>query len=477
MLGPEAAGRRPDGLYVRWRWDGARLEAETCETGFLPLFCYVDEELVVLATRLRDLLVRLPARPALDQDALSVFFRLGFFVGNGTPFKNIRILGPNGRLSWRPGWHETSEGYPAVGASSLSRRQAAGAYRDLFRDVMRRICGRVEDKLALTLTGGRDSRHIALELHRNGVLPRFAVTARHLPPRPNEDVRIARQLCDHLGWAHRVVRQPADLYGAERAHIDLADFLSFEHAWTVPIREALIRNNISQTFDGIGGGVLSASAFGDDDAATLAARGDTGTLARRILKNWERPGGEGGLAEICGPELAKATSYEPAFELLKGELDRHLDFPAPLKSFYFWNRARRGTSLLPLKILSDLFCYCPYISRDVREFLLSVDVGFADGKSLHDEAIMLADPDIAGLPYEDKLAAGTPYSTWRTRRYAASLVAAGLSGRGNRLWNPWFVATRSAAAMISGAYPAIDWWRPGRAVYLHRLGKLMADYR
>ena len=131
--------RRPDGVYVRWHWDGRQLEVQACETGFLPVFVYFDEHQAVVATRLSDLFQATRISPSIDHVALSIFLRLGFFIGDRTPFKNVRILGPNGHFIWSAEAQKLERNYPRISRSPLSRQDALEAYRDIFRDTMDRF--------------------------------------------------------------------------------------------------------------------------------------------------------------------------------------------------------------------------------------------------------------------------------------------------------------------------------------------------
>lgn len=470
-LGSGSEEQGPDGVYVRWHWDGQRLEVQTCETGFLPVFIYFDKQQAVVATRLSDLFQAAQIPPSIDHVALSVFLRLGFFIGDRTPFKYVHVLGPNGQFVWSSEVQKLEWKYPEISRSPLSRQDALEAYRDIFRSSMDQICDHLGANFAVPLSGGRDSRHIALELHRRGVIPKFALTAQHLPPRPNEDTVIARVICDHMGWQHIVVRQPKNQFRSEAEHAELTDLLSFEHSWTVPIKRELDRRGITQVFDGVGGDVLSAALFQYDEPVSLYENGDTQDLADYVIDFWKGLGGEIGILETCGSELAEISNRETARAHLKEELDLHLDQPSPLKSFYFWNRSRRGTGLLPFKILSSFTSFSPYISRDIRYFLLSLSHHVTADQMFHTNAISLADPIVGSIPYEDKDDTRTSYSRLRTRLFALSLSIACVSERHNRLWKPSFIFPRCVKSIITGGFEDINWWNPRRTVYLGKMGE------
>lgn len=76
-------------MFAEWTWDGRRLLVENDRYGLWPLYWFSDRGKVCVAASLRAL-VRACSLDALDFDALGVFFRLGHFVGDDTPFLGVR---------------------------------------------------------------------------------------------------------------------------------------------------------------------------------------------------------------------------------------------------------------------------------------------------------------------------------------------------------------------------------------------------
>ena len=465
------------GVFASWDWDGRRLQARTCLTGFLPLFYYMDSSQVVLSTRVADIFAASGHPPRLCPAALGLLLRLGFLVGDYTPFEGVKVLGPDGTLEWTPG------ALPVVRSSCLEPQAPAdpgdaglrARYAELFRESMAAIAAILSDAFAVPLSGGRDSRHIALELHRMGRPPLFALTARHLAPRNNEDARIAAMLCEAMGWKHVLVDQPlSGAFARECEHAGATDYLSFEHAWTLPLRDALVRSDATEVFDGVGGDVLSAGLFQDEAQLALYRDGRMAELAYSLLAKWSILGGEDGLAASLGEDLAAARDPGPALALLESELARHAGQPNPLKSFYFWNRSRRGTGLLPFKVLGSRVAYAPYLHPPLLRFLLALDPAATRDRTLHTDTIRLAGAQIGTLPYEDKSA---PAATRRggSRGFHASLLASGLRSRGTL--RAGFVVPRAARSWVLGSDPHAAWWKPKRIAYLAGLARFVKTYR
>lgn len=463
-----------DGVFAEWNWDGERLSARTCATGFMPLYYYCDGEQIALATRIADLFAATGTRPRICAASLGVLLRLGFLVGNHTPFAGVQVLGPQGTLSWRPG------AAPQVSWSYLKVEQVRGddiaaRYASMFRESMARIGQVMSENFVVPLSGGRDSRHIALELHRMGRKPRFALTARHLPPRNNEDARVAAELCRAMEWRHRVVRQPAlGQYGRERAHAEAVDFLTYEHAWTLPMRDTLRDSGVAEVFDGVGGDTLSASMYQDERLLGHYMDGDVKAVRQGLLAFWSQLGGEDALRDSLGPELAAAAAPEPAAELIDAELARHLGHPNPLKSFYFWNRGRRSTGLLPFKILGGHVAYAPYLDLPLVEFLLGLEPHVTRGRRLHTAAIDIADPVIGAIGYEDKSARATRQPISARVSFYVPMIARALAADG--YVNGRFIAPRAARACALGGDLQTTWWKPRRVAYLASLSRFVHQF-
>ncbi|RJG16267.1 hypothetical protein, partial [Massilia cavernae] len=127
-----------DGIYANWTWDGSCLTARNDRYGMFPIYYTCrDGEFAISSSIPR--LLEAGASCALDEPALSVFFRLGFFIGDDTPFRDIRALPPNTTLRWN-GRLQLESGGRALGRTQppMSRDTALDTYIALFRQSIKR---------------------------------------------------------------------------------------------------------------------------------------------------------------------------------------------------------------------------------------------------------------------------------------------------------------------------------------------------
>jgi asparagine synthetase B (glutamine-hydrolysing) len=116
----------PEGVFAEWIWDGARLLARNDRHGIRPLFYYAGHGQLAISPSLPRLL--LEGAPAeLDEPALAVFFRTGYFVGEDTPVRAIRALPPNATLTWSEGHLRVEGKWTPPGPRSLTRDEAIDA--------------------------------------------------------------------------------------------------------------------------------------------------------------------------------------------------------------------------------------------------------------------------------------------------------------------------------------------------------------
>lgn len=389
----------------------------------------------------------------LDDEAVAVFLRLGFFVGDDTPFRAIRAAGRPRVRPPRP--------------HGLTRAQLVEAFAEMFRSAIRR---RLPDvPYVLPLSGGRDSRHILLELHDAGRPPAAVVTVEHFPPRLNDDVKVAADLSTRLRLPHRVLHAARDRVTAEEVKNGQTWFCTDEHAQFLPLARYL-RQVTPLTYDGIGGDVLSQSSYLNPDLLALFRTGNLEAAARFLLDGFGRQGLEQALAWLLGPDARRRFDRERAVSRLVRELRRHATAPNPVASFFFWNRTRREIALAPLGLLAPVQVHMPFLDQDLFDCLMATPAETLLGGRLHDDVLARRWPRLAEVPYAaTRNDASNPA---HHRRTARALLTRVLSGQ-SHLLNRRAVAARCVATAIDG-HPGRLWFLP-LVIWLQQVERLARD--
>ncbi len=461
-----AGAHGPDGVFADWRLDGDRLLIETDRYGMYPLFVHVGRREIMVSPSIPRLL-ELGAPPDLDLDALAVFLHAGFFLRDETPFRAIRALPPGARLAWTPDALTVDGAVARTAPVEIDYHAAVDAYVDLFRQAMRQRPP--HGRVAVPLSGGRDSRHILLELVAGGRRPDACMTARYFPPRADEDAAVAPRVAAALGVPHVLLDQ-ADELETEAAKNVATSFCTDEHAWFVAVA-AHLAGRFDTIYDGIGGDVLSAGLFLTRDRLAKQAERRYPDLAAAFLK----PRYERTLSRILARPLRAPLARAHARDRIAAELETHADAANPIGSFCFWNRTRREIALAPYALgPAAATIYAPYLDHELYDFLSALPASMLVDRRFHTTAIAHAFPTHAHLAYENPEAPPVD-ARLQDRRFTAALLRSRWGGHDveGPLLAPGFRRRlRWASGAWSGWGSEDTRFQPRLALYLCQLSEL-----
>jgi asparagine synthase (glutamine-hydrolysing) len=432
--------------FASWSWNGRRLTVRNDRYGFYPLFYYSHDGAFAVSPSVLKLL-ELGAPTELDLEALGVMLRLNFWVGEDTPFRAIRLVPPNATMFWENGKLTVDGRYLISAGKDISREAALDGYIDLFRAAMRRRPA--DGPAAVPLSGGRDSRHIFLELCDSGRLPACALTVRYETHVTTQDVDVAAALAARAGVSHVVLEsQKASVEGEWEKNV-LVHLCALEHGW-IPQIAAYLNGKVSVVYEGVAGDWLSTSLQNNTDRQKWIEEGRFDKLADSLLSS------EGYLAKAMPAAQYAAASREAAKAKVEAELRKHAGAANPLGSFFFWNRARRITGLPPLCILNRTAkVWCPYLDADLFDFLATLPARLLfdpeNYHRFHTDAIYRGYPAFADIPFSAKWAKYHKVSL--QRKLWKDTALAGLMQPRSILLNKWFLFSRLAATALDSKRP------------------------
>ncbi|MGH9141588.1 MAG: asparagine synthase-related protein [Vicinamibacterales bacterium] len=438
-------GRRSgEGVFAQWQWRDGRLEIQRDRWGVQPLFWSVTDRSVHLSPSI-DALLAAGVSAELDDAAMAVFLRTGFFVGDDTPFASIRALPSAASIVWMPGSVTTAGAWRYPRVCSLDRRTAVQRFGDCFAAAVDRRVRAATNPVAVPLSGGHDSRHILLAMHELRRPPDRCVTVHPYPPAAADDVAIAQQVAAALGLPHVVLQQRRHRVAAEREKNALTHCCADEHAQFLPLRDYFTVHRCD-VFDGLAGDVLTQSQRLDVALHADFVEGRFGRVAQTILGDQRTI--EPSLAHLLTPRGAARFGRPLAVSRLVGECARHAEAPNPIAGFFFFSRMRREIALAPYCLLDVCPVSTPFLDVELVDLLFSLPFEAVADRTLHTETLRRRYPAFAHLPFDAKQQG--PGDRRGVRRSAAALLALALRSASVTI-DTRALAARAVRALASGA--------------------------
>lgn len=455
------------GNWAEWVWDGQRLTLRNDPFGAFNVFYWATDTSIAVSPSI-DQLLALGAPRDMDLDGLAAFLGIGYYLDQDTPFKALRALPPGGTLTWGLEGLVVRGGPRPFAASSASGEAVIEGIIETVRMAVRRSLPDDRPGYVMPLSGGRDSRHLLLELRAQGHAPTACVTARQYPNLSGgPDARHAARLCAALGLDHRVLGMPGRLVAAEMRKNRVTGYGSDEHTWSLSVADAL-EGHTSHTYDGLPGGTLLQRPSERSHLRESLEAGRFDELARRFLKTED---GQVRFVDLLAPALRESVSPERAAARLRAGIEPHLSAADPLLAFRFWNRVVRELALVPTRVLGGVpSVFTPFMDPDFIDFAASLPFS-AVGKHVHGDALARAFPEASGVPFAPAGQAliGRAFA----RRVNLDLAALLLRGSDGSLVDRAGLLRRALRGIVTGD----DWLargrRPALVTYLVQLESLV----
>lgn len=387
-----------NGSYPSAYWQASKhkFEAGVDPHGLAQLYYYHDENNFYASFSLETLISLIP-KPKLDYGALAVFYRMGSFVDNDTPFLGVKVLGPAGRIKIESGRINISESYLWSQKSiAINPCGVFNQYRELFSEAIREIRPLCENGAIIPLSGGRDSRHIFLEVLAQGINLKQVASSYFEPNNDfGGDVSTAMKLCSRADVELTITKNQVDWFSREKKKNYLTDFCTLQHAWYMGLVKELPAEGL--LLDGLAGDVLSKphKARYTLDIDEIFRLSDWDALTNCYLANTDS------VIACFTPEIAERLSINEAAKRLLPALKKFSKFNNPQMAFEFYCRSRRNT-VLSSKCLSSPHSVCyPYLNIKLFKYLSSLDPKDIPNNDCHTPVIIGSYPEFADIPFGD----------------------------------------------------------------------------
>ncbi|MBC24428.1 MAG: hypothetical protein CMJ32_11005 [Phycisphaerae bacterium] len=351
-------------------------------------------------------LIALGCDGTLDMEALSVFLRIGFFLGDRTPFLGIRTLLPGSTLRWADG-KVTCEGseLPAISASDCSDDELVDSYIDLFREsVSLRLP--VGSEPFVPISGGRDSRMILLELLRQHGKGLRACTIVKGGVTSSPDSVIAGRVCAALDVPLVTIEGRQSFHDSMIRKNMITGLNSLEHTWIVPLWDAMA-TRATEVYDGFGAGVMSRSDLIEPNSIMLLKQRDWQEWSRVLANACATPSEEElGLLEFDG-DLSPLLS-DSWVDHLAEHVEPLIQMPNPIAEFSLRHWGGRSIVQSPLAMSRSVDrVHIPLADRQLMALMRGVPVERLIGNDLQTKALERISGDLSAIPFDNQLSTST----------------------------------------------------------------------
>ena len=382
-----------------WNAEEERLTLVSDRYGLRSLYYYHDAShgVFVFSSDLRGVVDSGVVQRRVNWPACSNFLYFGHHLGNETKFCDVHLMPPASVITFENNKVQI-ESYWNINSISIDDHidypTALEESSRLFTEAIRRQNIPTACKKAVFLSGGLDSRRIAVEMKRQG--SDFETFTAGWDEN-SADPLVARKVADALS-----VKNTLDCLPQRNLMIEywplsnaMVDYETKMHQWIVPLVEAL-PEDVKINYDGLAGdmpfnGMRRESGFDDLDRFQEAQALDDQMLAERIV------GPEMNLC-VLSDGLRRHLCKEHVVQSVKKELEKYSGTRNQIVNFYLMNRTRRATVLSALKLLLlKVETFFPFLDNNLYDFIMSVPPELKIAHRLRED-ICKTYPEISKIP-------------------------------------------------------------------------------
>jgi hypothetical protein len=454
-----------------WNADDGSLTLAGDRYGFRPLYYDHDAARGVLAFASDLRAIPATGLPTLrvNWPAVNTFLHFGHLLGTQTLFEGAFRLPPAGVLTFTANDVHLEQYWRLRDLpvrDTMSAEEGVEGCVELFRQAIGRRLGASPARHIVTLSGGQDSRHIAAELHRQGVgFTSYTVSESVLA---NET--LASRVARTLGFPHEVVRVPTEGFLTHywpRAHA-LVDYETDLHQWILPLVDHL-PDEPHINFDGIVGDVCLSDLFLNTDVYRLGREGRFDQLAHGVL-------GRAHWLPIYHPSIARHLDRGRLYETVRAEFEAFAGHPNIISFTVMTGRTTRAIPLFAFKLLSEKAeSFYPFADNDYFDFAMSIPPEHKLDARMHRRVLDRAYPELRDIPTTKEVDAGE-YAGDRSayerqkRRYLWKGLRDMLRGR------PWMYDRRAALPRLLCDLALASLRRPRRAFLTNPLNAVLGQW-
>jgi asparagine synthase (glutamine-hydrolysing) len=194
--------------------------------GFERLFTYEDRDLYLFSSEAKAILAAVPEARKFDATGLAQFLVCGCTFGDASLFRGIRVLPAGTVVTFANGILKGTDRYFDRSSWESVAPVSAQEFLEELGDRLESVVAKQTTpppSVAVSLTGGLDSRMIMSCLQSDGTIPCYTFGSMY---RETFDVRVAAMVAKRCGQPHQVLVLGQEFVTAVREYLEKAVFIS-----------------------------------------------------------------------------------------------------------------------------------------------------------------------------------------------------------------------------------------------------------
>jgi len=361
----------------------------TDKMGFSPVYYSLQDDSLFFSTSLTLLKYKLK-KVSPDYEAWDDILNFGDIIGEKTTIKEIKRLDPgtrihisNGKISFKVFWNYEIPDQADEDDYIKNNNELLGEALELTRST--------PNTKVILLSGGEDSRRIAVSAHAIGLPSTFATQESGLGAGKDTDTLIAEAVSNYLQSQLIRVKHPTSEGILDDTSIRdyWLGYETFLHEWILPLLRKIPQNSL--IYDGLAGDVtINAGIFRPfylPGLLGLYKDKDIDKIAKTFCKmNNHFP--------FKKPKLESSS-----FDRIREQLHKYPESPHRVNYFYLMNHSRRNIVLMDqlISLMGHKIC-CPFLYYPLFMQSLSLDPKTQLKVLYHRECMRALNPEVVDIP-------------------------------------------------------------------------------
>jgi hypothetical protein len=380
-------------------WSNRQLTCTTSDSGYVPIYYNTHDDGVTLSPSLLEIW-RSRTHKAIDWPSIIVFLALGHFIEEYTPFVGVKALPLGNQLIDRQGL-----GIPEIidyryipQQLDISEKEAISAYDSLLKKILSTHTS--EYPAALSFSGGRDSRHILLALHRLGYpLPKLVTSHNYLERSSAQDVTTALKIAAQLNATIEIINPNHNRIDAEYIKNQITEYQVLAHSWILALGHYVSNEHI--LFDGLCGDILFPRGGNAKKIKSLISDIQDWDVLENVFLQVMYDNNIVELKSFVNPTLLTDENIQTGRQLLRDSFRRYANYPNPMQAWLFYNSNTREIGFSPYKIMQAGSIFCPLDDPEMVMWALSLPFCISSDQNFQAKALAQFYPEFTHIPFPE----------------------------------------------------------------------------